>query len=140
MKSVIIVAATLLIASCANESARYTDLQTGNAVKLEKDDKSGLMVDKDSRKPVYIYVDQQKHDTIFGSTGKTINGRILKTENGKYQYVDGLNNSVEVKGEMKVKDGDFKMKVDKDGDVKIKDGEKTTKIDGETGEKKTKKD
>jgi hypothetical protein len=39
-----------------------------------------------------------------------------------------------------VKRDDYKMKVEKDGDVKIKDGDKKTKIDGETGEKKVKKD
>ncbi len=43
-------------------------------------------------------------------------------------------------GSYKIKDGDYKKKVEKDGDIKIKDGDTKIKIDGETGEKKIKKD
>ena len=43
-------------------------------------------------------------------------------------------------GDYKIKDGDYKKKVEADGDVKIKKGDKTIKIDGETGERKVDKD
>jgi len=126
------------IVSCNNESARYTDLQTGKTIKLEKDSKSGLMVNADTKKPVYIYVDHQTDDTIYGRTGISINGKLIKTANGEYKYLDDVKVD-DVNGEIKVKDGDYKMKVDKDGDIKIKTDDKTIKIDGETGEKKVKK-
>ena len=137
-KILTLAAATLLFASCANESARYTDLETGKTINLEKNESTGVMVDVDTKKPVFMYVDHKTDDTIYGKTGKIINGRLIKVGNS-YQYKDDINN-VNVDGEIKIKDGDFKLKVDEDGDVKIKDGKKTTKIDGETGEKKVKKD
>ena len=137
-KLLIVLSAALIIASCANESARYTDLKTGKTVKLEKD-ASGKMVDVDTKQPVYIYVDHQTDDTIFGRTGAKINGKLIKTTSGEIRYADDIQPG-DVDGELKIKSGDYKMKVDEDGDVKIKDGEKVTKIDGETGEKKVKKD
>lgn len=112
---------------------RYLDLSTGDRVDLEKDSSSGLMVRTDTKKPVEIYVDTKTNDTIYGSTGKVINGNVVKLGEWKYKYDDG---------EYKVKndEADYKKKVEKDGDIKIKDGDKKIKIDGETGEKKTKVD
>lgn len=119
------------------ENSRYVDPNTGQTLSLVKDESTGLMVDETTKKPVYIYVDTEKNDTIYGSTGKVINGQIV-LEDGKYKYDDF---KVKVDdGEYKVKDGDYKMEVEKDGDVTIKDGDKKTKIDGESGEVKTKKD
>ncbi len=100
------------------------------------------MVNADTREPVIIYVDTQSKDTIYGKTGKVINGNVTKTENGKYKYVSNDDGLDKIKtgddGAYKVKDGDYKKKVDKDGDIKIKDGDKKIKIDGKTGEKKVK--
>ena len=112
---------------------RYLDLNTGEGVDLEKDDKTGLMVRTDTRKPVEIYVDTKTNDTIYGPTGKVINGNVVRLGEWKYKYEDG---------EYKIKndEGDYKKKVEKDGDVKIKDGDTKTKIDGETGERKVKRD
>jgi hypothetical protein len=42
--------------------------------------------------------------------------------------------------EYKTKSGDYKKEVEKDGDITIKDGDTKIKIDGETGEKKVKND
>lgn len=129
-------AATVFV-SCNNENARYTDLETGKTIKPVKDEATGAMVDEDTKKPVYIYVDHVENDTIYGRTGKSINGKLVKNSSGQYKYSDD-NTGGDVQGEVKIKDGDYKMKVDKDGDVKIKTDDKTIKIDGETGEKKVK--
>lgn len=130
--------AAIVIAGCANENARYIDPDTGQPLSLVKDENTGLLVDAGTKKPVYLYVDTQKNDTIHGETGKVINGQII-FEDGKYKYRD-YKIKVDEDGAYKIKDGDYKRKVDKDGDIKIKDGDRKIKIDGETGEKKVKKD
>jgi len=137
-KTLTILSAALLVVSCANESARYTDLETGKTINVEKS-ASGEMVNAETKKPVYIYVDNQTDDTIYGRTGAKINGKLVRSANGDIKYAGDLE-AGDVQGELKIKSGDYKMKVDEDGDVKIKDGDKKTKIDGETGEKKVKKD
>jgi hypothetical protein len=122
---------------CKDENSKYVDLNTGQQLNLVKDASTGLMVDADSKRPVYIYVDTEKKDTIYGKTGKVINGDVTYAD-GKYEYAD-----YKVKGEngeYKIKDGDYKEKVEKDGDIKIKDGDTKLKIDGKTGEAKVKKD
>lgn len=77
---------------------------------------------------MYIYVDTKTKDTIYGSTGRVVNGYVVQTSDGKYKY--------EGDDEYKIRDGDYKKKVDRD-EVKIKDGD--TKIKIEDGEKKVKK-
>jgi len=125
-----------LITGCKdNNSSRYVDPDSGRTLTLVKDSSTGLMVDEETKKPLYIYVDTEKKDTILGASGKVINGKVVK-EDGKYKYTEY---SVEtVNGPYKIKDGDYKEKVDKDGDIKIKDGDKTIKVDGKTGEMKVK--
>ena len=118
--------------SCTND--RYIDLNTGEAVVLEKDPKTGLLVSTETKKPVEIYVDTKTHDTIYGLSGKIINGSIIRTNDGVYRYENEANPKIEADA------GDYKKKVDKDGDVKIKDGDTKIKIDGETGKKTVKKD
>lgn len=112
------------------------------------------MVHAETRKPVDLYVDTRSNDTIYGKTGKVINGSIRKSNSGTYTYVqanegtysakgDVEDGEVKVKvedGEYKIKSGDYKKKVEKDGDIKIKDGDTKIKIDGKTGERKVKKD
>lgn len=132
------------IISCSNKDHRYIDLETGNYIDVVKDSTNGRMINADTKDPVVIYVDTQNNDTIYGKTGKVINGQVIKSEGGKYKYVSNENGPDEVKtgddGEYKIKDGDYKKKVDKNGDIKIKDGDKKIKIDGKTGEKKIKSD
>ena len=129
MKHLLLVglSACVLLAACKRD--RYYDLTAGEYIKLEKDEKTGKMVNSETQKPVYMYVDTKTNDTIYGATGEVINGHIVMTSDGKYKY-DGDD-------EYKIKDGDYKEKVDGD-EVKIKDGETKVKIDGD--EKKVKKD
>lgn len=128
----------MAVAGCSRtENARYVDPETGDALTLVKDENSGLLVDSVTKKPVYIYVDTEKKDTILGSTGEVINGHVVLVD-GKYKYDD---TKVKVDdGEYKIKSGDYKKEVEPDGDIKIKDGDKKIKIEGETGETKVKRD
>ena len=115
----------MICSSCKRE--RYYDLTAGEYINVEKDEKTGRMINTETSKPVYIYVDTEKKDTIFGANGDVINGHVIKTTDGKYDIDD----------EYKIKFGDYKKKVDGD-EVKIKNGD--TKIKIEEGEKKVKKD
>jgi len=135
MKKLILILAPIAFSfaiACDNADERYLDLQSGEKVAIEKDPQTGKMVNVETKKPVYIYVDTKSKDTIYGPTGVVINGHVIKLEDGVYKY--------DQDGEYKIKDGDYKMKVEKDGDVKIKTDDKKVKIDGETGKKKVKKD
>ena len=133
----VLVVSSLAFLSCNND--RYIDLNTGKGVNLEKDPQTGLFVDVETKKPVEIYVDTKTNDTIWGRSGKVINGRIVRVSEGTYRYDNDV--KVEVNdGAYEIKDGDYKKEVEKDGDVKIKDGDTKIKIDGETGKKKVKKD
>ena len=123
--------------SCSND--RYIDLNTGKAVILEKDPNSGLMISTETKKPIEIYVDTRTHDTIYGRSGKIINGSIVKNSDGIYRYDNDANVKNDADG-YKIKDRDYKKVIEKDGDVKIKDGNTKIKIDGETGKKTVKKD
>jgi hypothetical protein len=129
---VVVLAAAFVWTACDKTESRYIDLSTGKKVELEKDPATGLMVSTETKKPVYIYVDTEKNDTIYGTTGKVINGQVLKKEDGTFAFTGEY--------EYKSADGDLKVEVEKDGDIKIKDGDNKLKIDGETGEKKSKKD
>ncbi len=123
----------MTISSCNKTAgARYIDLSTGKEVKLEKDEATGLWVDVDTKKPVYMYVDTRTNDTIYGSTGKVINGQVARLEDGSYRFIGEY--------DYKSADGNLKVEVEKDGDITIKDGDKKIKIDAEEGEKKVKND
>ena len=128
------------IISCAGNDHRFIDLETGKRIDVVKDSEKGYMVNADTKEPVIIYVDTQTKDTIYGKTGKVINNHVIKTEEGKYKYVSHDYMKSDDDESYKIKDGDYKKKVEKDGDVKIKDGDTKIKIDGEDGEKKIKKD
>ncbi|MEP7228659.1 MAG: hypothetical protein ABI691_00325 [Ginsengibacter sp.] len=127
------------ITSCADNDHRFVDLETGKHINVVKDSANGYMVNADTKEPVIIYVDTETKDTIYGKTGKVINDHVIKTEEGKYKYVSNDDMKSD-DGSYKIKDGDYKKKVEADGDIKIKDGDTKIKIDGETGEKKVKKD
>ena len=116
---------TLIFTAC--KSDKYYDLTAGKYINLEKDEKTGRMINTDTHEPVYIYVDTKTNDTIYGATGDVVNGHIVKISEGKYDIDD----------EYKIKYGDYKKKVEGD-EVKIKEGDTKTKI--EDGEKKVKKD
>ena len=134
-----ITASLLALVGCKDKTeSDYYDLNKGEKVSLVKDENTGLMVDAETKKPVYIYVNNETKDTIYGTTGKVINGHVIRLEDGKYKYEDDLKVKLDEDGEFKIKDGDYKKKVEADGDTKIKDGDSKKKPDGETGEVKNK--
>ncbi|HJS56388.1 MAG TPA: hypothetical protein VJ765_17670 [Chitinophagaceae bacterium] len=126
-KLLLLISAGIVFTAC--EQRRYYDLTAGRYIEVERDDKTGQMINSETDEPVYIYVDTKTNDTIYGATGQVINGYVVKTSDGKYKY-DGDN-------DYKVKEGDYKKKVE-DDEVKIKDGDSKVKTDDE--EKKVKKD
>ena len=131
-------------AGCDNKET-FVDLETGKTISVEKDSTSGYMVDVETKKPVGIYVNTRTNDTIYGKTGKVINNFVVKHPDGKFTYsgddvkvTDGDSKlKAEGDGDYKVKEGDYKKKVEADGDIKIKDGNTKIKID-EDGSKKVK--
>lgn len=142
MKHAIFLSLSTLVLSmvaCKDRTkSAYYDLNRDEDIELVKDER-GLMVEANTRETPYIYVNNETHDTIFGATGKVINGHVIRLEDGKYKY-DDVKVKLDEDGDFKLKDGDYKKKVEADGDVKVKDGDKKTKIDSETGEVKKKKE
>jgi hypothetical protein len=126
--------------ACSDSKERYLDLTTGKPIEIQKDEKTGFMVNKETGEPLYIYVDTKKKDTIYAKTGKVINGHVIFDNDKKYVYDEDEKLKIDESGGVQYKDGDYKMEVEKDGDVKIKNGEKKVKVDGETGERKVKND
>jgi len=154
--------AIIVAESCNRAEARFLDLTSGERVELVEDSETGMMVDKETRQPVRLYVDTKTRDTIWGPTGEVVNGMVVRTSSGEWKYKNeqtGEKYKMEVEkdgdykiksgedakikyndGEYKIKRGDYKKEVEKDGDITIKDGKKKIKIDGETGEQKVKID
>lgn len=135
---VLLIVATLGLLGACGDKGEYVDVNTGKTVTLAKDEKTGYMVDVETKKPVYIYVSRSSGDTIYGRTGKVINSNVVKLDDGRfeykgdgeYTYVNGdYKKKVDDDGSMKIKDGDYKMKVDEDGSYKIKDGDYKKKVD-----------
>ena len=123
------------VISCADNDHRFIDLETGKHINVLKDSTNGYMVNADTKEPVIIYVDTQTKDTIYGKTGKVINNHVIKTEEGKYKYVSHDDLKSDDDEANKIKDGDYKKKVEKDGDVKIKDGDTKIKLTANVVEK-----
>jgi hypothetical protein len=153
----ITVIASLFTWGCTHTASEYVDLNSGQKITVEKNNESGYMVNKETGKPVYLYVDVDKRDTFYGRTGKLANNSITRDDNGMFRYGgddeyeysnDSYNKKtkaddeskikVQDDGDVKMKDGDKKAKIEKDGDIKIKDGDKKIKI--EDGKAKVKKD
>ncbi len=140
ISSVIALSFTLIfIISCSDGKDRYVDLSTGDPIEPIKDEQTGIIINKETKKPVYMYVDTKKNDTIYGKTGEVVNGHVI-SENNKYVYDGDIKVDIDDDGSVKYKDDDQKIKMEKDGDIKIKDGDQKIKIDGETGERKVKND
>ena len=110
---------TSLWIACNSASGRYIDLNTGKHISIEKDPQTGYMVNAETKKPVDIYVDTETKDTIYGHTGKIINGKVVKTGDGVYEYHYVSERAAENSGDIKIKDGDTKIKI-KDGEKKVK--------------------
>src|SRR4030095_379730 len=113
MKQVFVVSAVttaLLLCGCEEGTkSGYYDLNTGKSITLVKDEITGLMVDAETRQPVYIYVNRKTKDTLYGATGEVINGQVVRTENGSYKY-GSLTIKEDEDGDFKIKDGDYKRK------------------------------
>jgi len=129
--------------SCSDNDARYIDVNTGKSITVVKDSSTGHMINAETKEPVAVYYDSQTKDTLYGQTGEVINHKVMRTADGKYYYEVARPAEVkltqdELDREL-LKNGDYKKKVEKDGDIKIKSGDTKIKIDGETGEKKIKK-
>jgi len=128
---------------CDNKEDRFIDLESGKTITVEKDSKTGYMINGETKEPIGIYVNTATNDTFYGRTGKVINNSVVRSSDGKYTYRDGDadGNRVKVKvqgnGGIDVNDPDYKKKVEADGDIKIKDGNTKIKID-EDGSKKVK--
>lgn len=124
MKKILVVMTVvtgMLWASCSREKAAYIDLRSGQSIKVEKDPVTGAWLNAETKEPVYIYVDKNKNDTIYGKTGVVINGHVVKS--GEVFWYDE-----DLEKENKVKTGDYKIKTD-DKKIKVEDGEKKVKYD-----------
>lgn len=142
-KSMLISSTIVLIGvslACRDNKERYMDISTGKSIEVVQDETTGFMINKETKEPVYIYVDTENNDTIYGKTGKVINGHVMLDNDKKYVYDEDEKVKINVSGGPEYKDGNYKVEVEKDGDIKIKDGNKKVKVDGETGERKTKND
>lgn len=139
--------------SCTNTEYRYIDINSGKRIDVITDSATGMAIDSVTRQPVSIYYDTQTKDTIFGKTGKVINNQVVRTADGKYDYIeplvvnpvdsmkvipDNTKSAEQHDLEMLNKYGKYKKKVSKDGDIKIVEGDKKIKVDGETGVKTVK--
>ncbi len=136
----------VVLASCNNKPkvvpGTYVDLNRGESVDVIADPVTGYAINSKTNKPVYLYINN-KSDTIF-TTGLVVNNKLIRRADGKYE-VDGSkvkidDNQVKINyednattnpvgDEQKIKDGDYKKKVDGD-EVKIKDGDYKKKVDG----------
>jgi hypothetical protein len=131
----LLIAPAVTLTSCKDQTkSSYYDLNNGEHVKLVKDEGTGMMLNADTRQPVYIYVNTETNDTVYGATGEVINGQVVKLQDGKFKY-GSLKIKHDEDGDFKLKDGDYKRKIDADGDLKVKDGDKTRKADGDDGKK-----
>lgn len=128
MKKLLVVSVAAIIIFTACKQQRYYDLTAGKYVELKRDEKTGLMVNATTQEPVYMYVDTRTNDTIYGATGKVINGYVIKTSSGEYKFDEE---------EYKVKYGDYKKKIEGD-EAKVKTNDGKVKTDNE--EKKVKND
>lgn len=139
MKTTIIIssACTLLLglSACNRNEGRFLNLTSGEEVEVVQDDE-GRMVDKETRKPVLLYVDTQKQDTFYGLTGKKVNGRLQLMDRGVYVYNDG-ERKIKIDGEeYKIKTANSKEKWEGD-EYKYKDDEVKIKNEGDAFKSKS---
>ena len=140
----------IALSNCSDKEYRYVDLNSGKRINVVKDSANGYMINAETKEPVIIYYDTQTKDTVYGTTGEVINNRVIKTTDGKYEYTPVKPEVVEQKDKVKTQDeldleklnkyGNYKKKVTGDGDIKIKEGDTKIKVDGKTGEKTVKHD
>jgi len=133
MKTVNFICGMVVLAAgadaCNRGESRFLNLSTGQNVELVKDSQ-GRMVDRQTNKPVVLYVDTKANDTFYGPTGARVNGHLQYVDKGVYVYNDG-DRQIKIDGdEYKLKDGDLKIKGDLDGgEYKYEDGDVKVKRD-----------
>ena len=123
--------AVTAVACSSNKEGRFLNLTSGEEVTVVEDE-NGRMVDEETGKPVKLYVNTRTNDTIYGVTGKVVNGHLrYDDEENLFLYDDG-DKVVKIDGgEYKMKDGDVKLKKDLDGsEYKYKDNDVKIKRDG----------
>lgn len=136
----------LAIAACTagvcSVDAQYIDLTTGEAVTVTKHHGNGMMYNAAKQRPLFLYVNTQTGDTLYGRTGAVVNGRLHRSYDGKFHVDDGdyiydngeyrllresdstgYKRKVRSDGGQKVKYGDYKRKTDEENDLKVKVGE-----------------
>lgn len=127
-------------------NADFTDLETGEPVKITTDEETGYALDATSGEPVEFYVNMNTMDTFYGRTGTVVNNAIFMNETGYYELdedkikwendrmtVVGADNSTDTAVKETAADEDEpKVKVDGD-ELKIKQGDQKIKVeDGKT--------
>jgi hypothetical protein len=131
--SIFLSALTLVLglSACNSNEGRFLNLSTGEEVDIVRNDK-GEMVDRETNKPVLLYVDTKEKDTFYGLTGQKVNGHLRVLDDNVYLYADG-DQQVKIDGdEYKILDGDAKIKWDADGsEYKYKDDNLKVKQDGD---------
>lgn len=140
-------------------NAQYVDLTTGKTFTPVKHEGTGMMMNPETQRPVHIYINTETNDTLYGRTGEVINGKVVRTPEGRYSFSGdgdyifrdgeyrmrteadsaGYKKKMQSDGDVKVKYDGYKRKVEKDGDVKIKDGDAKVKVE-EDGTMKVKED
>jgi hypothetical protein len=127
--SVIMLSLGGMYACSSSEKSPYVDLTSGKEVELIKDEKSGLMINAATDRPVILYVDTRSSDTFYNPASKIVNGKLQMVEQGVYVYNDG-EKEIKIDGEeYKMKDGDSKTKIEGD-EYKYENGDVTIKREG----------
>jgi hypothetical protein len=125
-------------------SQRYVDPNTGAPVDLYYNKEEKMTYNRETDKPVDLYINTNTGDTVYGKGRYVVNGYIVRGEDGVFR----LDNSrVEMDGdELKIiGQNGSKLKVD-DDEMKYKDGDEyKVKRDGDetkikTDDKKIKKE
>lgn len=112
----------VILMSCQNSQTRYFDLDTNKYVGLKKDSVSGYMMNSKTGEPVDVYVDTKTHDTIYGMTGEIVNGKVHKTDEGKW-IIKADGDEYKARSES---ENSAKVKIDND-EYKVKNGTRTVK-------------
>ena len=118
----------------------YLNPRTGKPYTGLKVDRTTGKVTDETGEPVWRYVDRRNWWVYGGNDWRQVGEAklegdkiIYKTDDDKWVDYDARWKKDD--DEWKLKEGDTKIKVEKDGDIKIKEGDKKTKID-EDGVKK----
>src|SRR5687767_1227182 len=116
--AMLIISAAFGWQACNRTETRYVDLNTGETIELK--DSSGIMINAVTGERIGLYVDTRSGDTIYGRTGKVVNGSVRRSSDERtWVYVDGEDQNDEDEGtkikveggETKIKDGDYKKEV-----------------------------